>query len=69
MLACLAYIIIHTRSLFLGVFSLLNVCMSIPITLVLYKLVFGIHYFSNIQISAIIIIIGIGADDIFVFHQ
>jgi predicted RND superfamily exporter protein len=43
--------------------------MSVPISLVVYKLVFGITYFSLLHILVILIILGIGADDIFVFHD
>jgi hypothetical protein len=43
--------------------------MSIPITMVLYSKLFGVNYFSSIHIAVLIIIIGIGADDVFVFHD
>ena len=59
----------HTNSFFLGFFSLLNIAMSIPICLILYTYVLKITYFSAIHIMALLIIVGIGADDIFVFHD
>jgi flagellar motor component MotA len=43
--------------------------MSIPITLIIYRYVFGIQYFASIHISALIIIIGIGTDDLMVYHN
>ena len=43
--------------------------MSIPISLIIYKGILGINYFCSLHIFVIIIIIGIGADDIFVFHD
>ena len=67
--ACLIYMIFHTRSVFLAVYSLLNMFMSIPISMFIYKEVFGVKYFSSLHISSIIIIVGIGCDDIFVFHD
>ena len=49
--------------------GILIVLMAVPISLVIYVKVFGIEYFSSIHIAVVIIIIGIGADDIFVFHD
>ena len=49
--------------------SLLNIFMSIPIALVIYTYVARVTYFSTLHISVFIIIIGIGSDDIFVFHD
>ena len=68
-LACFAYMIFHTYSVALSFISLLNVFMSIPVSLVIYKHIFGIEYFSSLHLSIIIIVIGIGSDDIFVFHD
>ena len=67
--ACLIYMIIHQKSIFLAVFSLFNIFMSIPIALFIYKKVLGINYFSSLHLSVVIIIVGIGCDDIFVFHD
>ena len=50
-LTCLLYMTIHTGSLFLSTTSLLNVFMSIPICLVLYKSVFQVNYFSSSSID------------------
>lgn len=57
------------KSIFLGVFSLCNIMMSIPIAMIIYHYIMQITYFSNPHLSIIIVIIGIGADDIFVFHD
>lgn len=67
--ACLCYMIFHTKSLFLSVVSLTNVIMSVPISLYVYSELLGIDYFSSMHLSVIIIIVGIGSDDIFVFHD
>jgi predicted RND superfamily exporter protein len=69
LLACQIYMIIHTRSLFLAVYSLLNMFMSVPITLYIYRVWLGVTYFASLHVSVIIIIVGIGCDDIFVFHD
>ena len=68
-LACLAYMSFHMKSMFLAFVSLTNIMMSIPITMIIYNYLMKIYYFSNPHLSIIIIIIGIGADDIFVFHD
>jgi len=60
---------IHTGSLFLSFVSLINVFMSVPMTLVIYTYVVGVYYFSSLHLSVVIIIVGIGSDDIFVFHD
>jgi predicted RND superfamily exporter protein len=67
--ACLLYMTFHMQSLFLASVSLFNVVMSLPVTLVIYRYVFGVTYFSSIHISIIIVIVGVGADDVFVFHD
>jgi predicted RND superfamily exporter protein len=68
-IACLAYMTFHTGSLYISTLSLLNIFLSIPITLVIYTYVIGVTYFSSLHMSIFIIIIGIGSDDIFVFHE
>jgi len=59
----------HMKSVFLAFISLTNIMISVPITMVIYHYLLGITYFSNPHLSIIIVIIGIGADDIFVFHD
>ena len=66
---CFLYMWFHTGSGFIALFSLLNVMMSFPVALVLYTYVGQIPYFSSLHLSVIIIVVGIGADDIFVFHD
>ena len=68
-IACLLYIVFHTKSLFLATVSLFNVLMSVPISLYMYNKIFRVGYFSSLHISVVIVIIGIGSDDIFVFHD
>ena len=48
---------------------MLHISITIPVALVLYNYVLGINYFNSIHMSSLLIIIGIGADDIFVFHD
>ena len=63
------YMAWYLGSIFLATTSIINIVMSIPITLVIYNYIFFISYFGSTHMSAFIIIIGIGADDIFVFHD
>lgn len=67
--ACLIYMILHTKSLYFGLISAANITLSIPLSMCIYRYIFGITYFSSIHLSIIIIVIGIGSDDIFVFHD
>lgn len=68
-LCIVAYMWFHTGSLFIASLSLLNVFMSIPLAIVIYRYILNIQYFTTLNLSVIIIIIGIGADNIFVFHD
>jgi len=43
--------------------------MSIPISLCIYHYVLQITYFSNLHLATLMIIIGIGSDDVFLFHD
>lgn len=66
---CLLYMTLHMKSFFLGITSILNIFMSIPLSLCIYTYIFQIRYFSAVHIAVVIIIIGIGSDDVFVFHD
>jgi len=63
------YISIHTRSIFISFTAILSLLVSLPISLVIYKSIMGIHYFSQLHILSLFLMIGIGADDIFVFYD
>jgi predicted RND superfamily exporter protein len=57
------------KSFYLAFFSVINLFFAIPVTLVIYTYIVGVEYFSTIHVSVIIVVIGIGADDVFVFHD
>jgi predicted RND superfamily exporter protein len=63
------YVAFHMGSLFLAASCMLQVVVSIPISLFIFKVVLGIGYLSILHLFVVIMIIGIGADDIFVFHD
>ena len=63
------FVSFHTRSAVLGILGILQVLLSFPMAFFLYRLVFQIQHFGTLQILAIYVILGIGADDIFVFYD
>jgi len=63
------YLSYSLKSLFLGAACIVQIMISIPISLFIYKYILGINYFCSLHIFVVIIIMGIGADDIFVFHD
>lgn len=67
--ACLTYMAIHLRSLFLATLNLLNIFMSVPLSLVAYRYIFQITYFSTLHLAIVFIALGIGCDDVLVFHD
>ena len=69
MIASILYMMIHMKSLYLAFFAVINLFFAIPVTLCIYTYVAGVDYFSTIHLSVVIVVIGIGADDVFVFHD
>lgn len=58
---------VHTTSLLLAGVALLQIILSFPLTYFIYRAIFQIKYFAALQIMTIFLILGIGADDVFVF--
>lgn len=61
------FIVAHTCSLFLAIMTALQVFFSIPVSLIIYWYIFNIPFFSVLQVFAIYLLVGIAADDVFVF--
>ena len=59
----------QTGSLFVSTFALLSVITSFCGANMLYRIVFGYRYFGVFHVLSVFIILGIGADDIFVFFD
>ncbi|GBG25747.1 Protein dispatched-like 1 [Hondaea fermentalgiana] len=57
----------HTRSVFLGFTSLLQILLSFPTAYFAYRFIVGIEHFGTLQSLAIFLVLGIGTDDIFIF--
>jgi len=63
------YLSLQLKSMFIATNCLLQIGTSIPISLVIYKQVLGIEYFCPLHICVVIIIVGIGVDDVFMFND
>ena len=62
-----AYMAFHLRSAFLSGCSMFNILMSFFLTLVLYRAIFRIEFFSFLHILAVFVVLGVAADDVFVY--
>ena len=63
-----AYFCFHLRSLFLATIGITIVLFSFPLTVVIAKIC-SIKYFTTLHMLMIFIVLGIAADDIFVFYD
>ena len=64
-----ACLFLHFGSLFLAVMALILILISFPITLFIYRLIFGIRLFGGMHVVGVYLILGIGVDDCFVFFD
>ena len=46
---------------------MLQIILSLPVAFFVYNVIFGINYFMQMHVLAIFLVLGIGADDMFVF--
>lgn len=60
------YIWFHTGSAFMAVLSMFQIVMSLPVGFFLYYNIFQIKYYASVNILAIYLALGIGADSVFV---
>lgn len=63
------YMMLHTRSVFLSTIGILMILFSFPITTVITEGVFRIYYFSSLHTLTVFIVLGVAADNIFVFFD
>eukprot|EP00210_Caulerpa_lentillifera_P004772 g4556.t1 len=61
------YMLVHLGSVFLSLVGIFEIFMSFPVALFFYTPIFQIDHFSELNLLVIFILLGIGADDIFVF--
>ena len=60
---------VHVKSTCVAAVSMAQIVLSMPITLFFYRFLLQIPYFSPMQILAIFVVLGIGADDVFVYSD
>jgi hypothetical protein len=63
----LLYIAFHIKSFFMSSAAMFFVSLSFPVTLLFTRFIFRVDYFTPLNLVAIFVILGISADDIFVF--
>ncbi|KAJ8303403.1 hypothetical protein KUTeg_019799 [Tegillarca granosa] len=63
------FMLIHTRSCWITFWAVLSILISFVGTNFIYRVVLDFQYFGYFHILAIFIILGIGADDLFVFYD
>lgn len=59
----------YTSSLFLTVMANLSVVLSLAVAYFIYIFVFELDFFPFMNLLAAVIVVGIGADDVFVYIQ
>ena len=62
-------IIVYVGSPFLTAMTLLNMIMSLVLAYFAYKVIFQLAFFPFVNIAAAVLVIGIGADDTFVYYD
>ena len=65
----LVCICLHTQSLFLGVCGAMQIALSFPLALWVYREALGIQLFGVLHVIGVFVVLGIGCDDLFVFHD
>ena len=63
------YMIFHLRSLFLSATGIFMILLSFPITTVITEGLIRITYFSSLHTLTVFIVLGVAADNIFVFYD
>lgn len=69
MLFIFGFMWIQTSSFWITFFGILSIFTSFAFTNLIYRYVLGYEYFGFFHIISIFVILGIGADDIFVFYD
>lgn len=64
-----SYMSLHMKSFFLAIFSVALIGFSFAITHLIYFWILGIYYFQALHLMTVFLVLGIAADDIFVFHD
>lgn len=57
----------HLGSFFMATMGMVQIILSIPVTIFIYALIYQVPYFTQLHTLTIFLVLGIGADDVFVF--
>eukprot|EP01050_Picozoa_sp_SAG11_P004863 SAG11_NODE_322_length_10757_cov_2.841809_4_plen_494_part_00 len=68
-LIVLCFLVFHTGSFFLGGFGMLQILMSMPTSLFIYRTICGVDFLTQLHVLSVYLVLGIGADDLFVFFD
>ena len=60
---------VQTRSVFITVAGFLEILLSFPLAYFVYRVVCGVNYFHFLSFLGVFIMLGIGADDIFILND
>jgi hypothetical protein len=66
-LSVMFYFMFHLESVFLAVVGVFLIILSFPLTAIVYTGILRIEFFTTLHTLIIFIVLGIAADDIFVF--
>ena len=66
MLYVVSYMAFHMQSVFLALVGIIQIILSLPVAYLIYSAVFQVAFFQQIHILVIFVVLGVGADDIFV---
>lgn len=61
------FIVYHTKSLWISIFAVSSILTSFLCTNIIYRVILDFRYFGFFHVITLFIILGIGADDLFVF--
>ena len=67
LLAVVAIMWVYTKSFFLTVMAALSIIISVVISFCLYSCIYGIQFFPYMNLMALVLLVGIGADDVFLY--
>jgi len=63
----LIYMTVHTYSLWLACIGMFQIFTSLPVAFFFYRVVGQVDYFVQLHILTIFLVLGVGADDVFVY--
>jgi len=58
--------LVHMKSIFMSATGMFMIVISFPLTYIIYRYVFQITFFQTIHVLTVFVVLGIGADDLFV---